>query len=116
MLFLLGKGVVIGEHCYLWAGKKGTIKIEENTIFGPNAMVFSSNHGIKKNQIIKNQSFTEKSIVIGKDCWIGAGSIITAGVTIGQGVVIAAGSVVVEDIPPFAIVGGVPAKILKYRT
>ena len=52
---------------------------------------------------------------IGDDVWVGAGSIIMAGVTIGDGAIIAAGSVVTKDVPPYAIVGGVPAKILRYR-
>lgn len=54
-------------------------------------------------------------IVVEDDVWIGGGSIILAGVTIGKGAIIAAGAVVNKDVPPFAIVGGVPAKILKYR-
>lgn len=54
-------------------------------------------------------------IKVGDDVWIGQGSIILSGVTIGQGAIIAAGAVVCSDIPPYAVVGGVPAKIIKYR-
>lgn len=54
-------------------------------------------------------------IKIGNDVWIGANAIILPRVTIGDGAIIGAGAVVTKDIPPYAIVGGVPAKIIKYR-
>lgn len=54
-------------------------------------------------------------IVVGDDVWIGFGATILSGVHIGQGAVVAAGAVVTKDVPPYAIVGGVPAKVVKYR-
>lgn len=56
-----------------------------------------------------------KTIVIGNDVWIGTRVTIIDGVSIGDGSIIAAGAVVVKDVPPMAIVGGVPAKLIKYR-
>lgn len=54
-------------------------------------------------------------VKIGNDCWIGARSFLAGGVTVGDGAIILAGAVVTKDIPPFAVVGGVPANVLKYR-
>ena len=55
------------------------------------------------------------SVVIGNDCWIGERAMIIGGVTIGDGAVVLAGAVITKDVPPYAIVGGIPSKILKYR-
>lgn len=54
-------------------------------------------------------------IVLKGDNWVGANMTILKGVTIGEGAVVAAGAVVKDDVPPYAIVGGVPARVLKYR-
>lgn len=54
-------------------------------------------------------------VVIGNDVWIGCRAVIMAGIKIGDGAVIASGAVVTKDVPPYAVVGGVPAKVLKYR-
>lgn len=54
-------------------------------------------------------------VEIGNDCWIGDGAFIVSGVTIGDGAVVLAHAVVTKDVPPYAIVGGVPAKVLRYR-
>jgi len=56
-----------------------------------------------------------EKVKIGNDVWIGNSSIVYGGITIGDGVIIGAGSLVTRDVPPYAIVGGVPAKILRYR-
>lgn len=58
---------------------------------------------------------TKGDVVIGNDVWIGSGVTILSGVNIGDGAVVSAKSVVVKDIPPYAIVGGNPAKVIKYR-
>jgi acetyltransferase-like isoleucine patch superfamily enzyme len=58
---------------------------------------------------------TKKPPIIGNDVWIGTHSVILKGVQIGDGAIISAGSIVTKNVPPFAIVGGVPAKIIKYR-
>lgn len=52
---------------------------------------------------------------LGNDVWVGHGAIIIAGVTVGDGAVVGAGAVVTKDVPPYAIVGGVPARVIRYR-
>ena len=68
--------------------------------------------------LLKTENFEAKSkgdIIIKDDVWIGTNAIILSGVTIGQGAIIAAGAVVTKDVPPYAIAGGNPAQIIKYR-
>ena len=64
---------------------------------------------------IDAEMISKGDIIIDDDVWIGYGATILSGVHIGQGAVIAAGAVVSHDVPPYAIVGGVPAKVIKYR-
>ena len=65
---------------------------------------------------IKVQGVSRESILIEDDVWLGAGVIVVAGVTIGRGSVVAAGCVVTHDVPPFALVAGVPARVVRSRT
>lgn len=62
-----------------------------------------------------DEAFSKGDIVVGDDVWIGYGATIMSGTHIGQGAVVAAGAVVTRDVPPYAIVGGVPAKVIRYR-
>lgn len=61
------------------------------------------------------EALTKGPIIVKDDVWIGFGSFVLSGVTIGQGAVVAAGSVVTKDVPPYAIVGGNPARVIRYR-
>lgn len=117
----LGEGLIIennvgiAQNCFF--AVRGSLKIGENTIFGPDVSVHTENHNFKDLQIpIRLQGATRLGVEIGKDCWIGTKVIILDGVHIGDGVVVSAGAVVTKDVPDYAIVGGVPARIIKYRT
>jgi acetyltransferase-like isoleucine patch superfamily enzyme len=79
-------------------------------------LFYRRNNPLKISFLTKEFAIIEyKPISIANDVWIGTRSIIMDGVSIGNGAVIAANSVVTKDVPPFAIVGGIPAKIIKYR-
>ncbi|QJD97571.1 acyltransferase [Mucilaginibacter robiniae] len=115
-----GTGITIGDRTGINArayfGGQGGITIGNDVIMGPNVQIFSENHNFLDLVIpIKDQGVARQSVIIGNNCWIGAGATILAGVTIGDGCVIAAGSVVNKSVPPNSIVAGVPAKVIKQR-
>ena len=93
----------------------GGIRIGDRVLIGYRAQILSSNHVIEGRSPISKAGHVRKAVHVEQDVWIGASSIILPGVTIGEGAVIAAGSVVTKDVPAFAIVGGVPAKLIRYR-
>lgn len=115
-----GLGVVIGNNTGINAGAyiggQGGIKIGNNVIIGPDVKIFSENHIFSSlDTIIKNQGESRKGVIIGNNCWIGAGVIIVDGVNLGEGCVVAAGSVVTKSFQAFSVIGGVPAKVIKIR-
>lgn len=94
----------------------GGVEIGDRSLIGYRTIISSANHIIPPNkEKIFYSGHEPKKIIIENDVWIGGNCVITAGVRIGEGAVVAAGSVVTKDVPPFTIVGGVPAKIIKER-
>lgn len=113
---VLGSRVWINEGCKIWASPNAKIVVGDHTLLGPNIVVIANNHGTEYGKgFIRDQPMVEKDIKIGPDCWLGAGAVILAGVEIGEGAVVAAGAVVTKNVPPYSIVGGVPAKVISYR-
>lgn len=99
---------------------KNYVSIAQNVTFILNAehyvdRISTYPFKVKILQITSLESFGKGDIIVDDDVWIGYGAIIMSGVHIGQGAVVAAGAVVTKDVPPYAIVGGVPAKVIKYR-
>lgn len=85
-------------------------------MISPRVSIYAENHVVERADIsLKDQGIIREFVKIEDDCWIAANSVILAGVTIGRGTVIAAGSVVTKDVPPYSIVAGVPAKVIKKR-
>lgn len=116
----IGAGLVMGDHSnigpYSYIGCSGPIRIGSNVMISPRVSLYAENHVFAVTDIpMKEQGVSQKGIVIEDDCWIAANSIILDGVTIGRGSVVAAGAVVSKDVPPYSIVAGVPARIIKSR-
>lgn len=85
-------------------------------LFSTSPLFYRVNNTFRVKLIDQDYEFSEyQPIEIGHDVWVGARAIIMDGVKIGNGAIIAANGVVTEDVPPYAIVGGVPAKVIRYR-
>lgn len=105
--------------------RKSRLQIGNYVSIAPNvSFILSADHNLNhistypyKNKIIDGslEGVSKGNIIVGDDVWIGYGAIILSGVHIGQGAVIAAGAVVTNDVPEYAVVGGVPAKIINFR-
>lgn len=98
-----------------WLSLRGRFIVDENTIIGPRLKVHTSNHNYEGNMLPYDDIYLVSNVVIGDNVWIGADVTIMPGVTVGDGAVIAACSCVTKDVPPLAVAGGVPAKVIKYR-
>lgn len=115
-----GRNLVIEDDVDLAMGvvlvSPGGLRIGARTLVGYRTQIFSTNHLIPgPTEKIFSAGHTKNPVNIGADVWIGAAAVILPGVTIGDGAVIAAGSIVTKDVPPLAIVGGVPARLIRYR-
>lgn len=109
-----------------WGFENYKVKIGSYCSIGPGVLfLLGSDHNldtittyplkVKKLQSVQKEAFSKGDITLGDDVWIGANVIICSGVKIGQGAVIAAGAVVTKDVDSYAVVGGVPARLIKYR-
>lgn len=99
------------------AGLGGKVIIGNDVMMGPDCIIYTQNHAFERLDIPMCQQGVqkEKPVFIEDDVWIGGRVTILPGVRIGHGAIIAAGAVVTKDVPKFAIVGGNPAKVIKYR-
>jgi maltose O-acetyltransferase len=108
----VGKGTYIGVGTTIFG--EGNVTIGDYVLMGPGIRILSSKREYVKDILIMHQPEIPKPTIIEDDVWIGANAVLL-GVKIGRGAIIGAGSIVVKDVPPYAIVGGNPAKIIKYR-
>ena len=103
-----GKNVFINHSAILSAS--GCIEFEDGVMSAPGLRIASINHDMNDRHI----TYTYGKVTVKKNAWLGMNVTICPGVTIGQYAVVAAGAVVTKDVPDYAVVGGVPAKVIKY--
>lgn len=104
----IGKDVFINSGCHFQ--DQGGITIGDGSLIGHNVVLATINHDLRPSH---NRENHYASINIGKHVWIGSNATILSGVTVGDWSVVAAGAVVTKDVPPFTVVGGIPAKVIK---
>lgn len=115
-LIKIGEHSYISDGCFLQGMYKHSITIGNNCYIACGTTIWTTNHNYYDADALPfDEDVIIKPVVIEDNVWIGAKCIIVPGVKIGEGAVVGMGSVVTKDVPPLAIVGGNPAKIIKYR-
>lgn len=108
----IGRDSLVGEYSVIRG--QGGVVIGDRVYTSPFTQIIAVNHVFSDpTRPFVEQGITAEGIVIEDDVWLGAGAIITDGVRVGKGAVVAAGAVVTRDVPPYTVVGGVPAKPIK---
>jgi acetyltransferase-like isoleucine patch superfamily enzyme len=110
----LGRDVSINMRACLDGGAKGIV-IGDGTRIAAGTAIYAFDHGLAPDRLVKDQPVTSRGITIGADVWIGANAGLTDGVAIGDHAVVAMGAVVTRDVPAWAMVAGVPARIIGDR-
>ncbi len=113
-----GREIEIGNNSAIGLNARisGPLTIGDDVMMGPNVSIYTQNHETENiHKPMRLQTAPKEKVAVGNDCWIGANAVILPGVTIGNGVIVGAGAVVTKDVPDYAVVGGVPAKIIKIR-
>jgi maltose O-acetyltransferase len=112
----LGKHAFIGRNAYINCLHRGDLRIGNNVMIAPYAMVITTRHNsFTPDTPMRIQGVSSRKVIIEDDVWIGGNAVILPGVRVGRGSVVAASSVVNRDIPAYALAGGNPARILKSR-
>lgn len=115
-----GRRLIVGDNVDFATGcvvtTDGGVKIGDRVLIGYGAKIISRNHALPAGHgPIYGAGHIAKAVCIANDVWIGAQAVILPGVSVGEGAVIAAGAIVTKSVPPFAIVAGVPARIVHMR-
>ena len=108
--------VIIGDRSRIGMSNVliGPVTIGNDVILAQNIVLSGLNHGYEDiSKPISKQPVTKKKIILEDEVWIGANSVIVAGVTVGKHAVVAAGSIVTKNVPPYTVVAGNPAKVVK---
>ena len=110
----IGNQTSIGVRATIWG--QGGVSIGDNCLLGPDVFIVSENHIYERRDVpIAQQGGKRLAVVVGNDCWLGAGVKVMPGVTIGSGSVVGAGSVVTRSLPEFSVAVGSPARVIGLR-
>ena len=112
----IGPRATIGPDCCVWGGWSTTwARVGADALLSPGVVLVAGNHVTEGPGPVRDLGFEELEVEIGAGAWIGAHAVVV-GTRVGEGAVVAANSVVLEDVPPYAIVAGAPARIVGMRT